>query len=226
LFFDIDYTILDKPQPDVLYFHACWNRAIHGTPGKDFELLPAITGKGRFLGVNVGVNVDKAYGHTWWGEGEVKMYIDGDTTHPTINGTGAEDYIGTGWGEGTFTHMYQGCTIADTTKNQYAFYRFHIPDAIYFDQNFKAIIQEIGGGNDAEVKALAAKGVALVPITVAGEKAFTRLLDHPQALTDSKFPKGWVNFYRVDDYSATAYFYLDKPVSGLKELVGVEERVK
>jgi len=52
------------------------------------------------------------------------------------------------------------------------------------------------------------------------------LLDNPIALTDSKFPKGWINFYRIDDYSATAYFYLDKPVSNLKALAPVEERVK
>ena len=226
LFFDVDYTVLAKPQEDILYFHACWNRAKKADLGKDFELLPAVNGKGRFLGVNVGVNVDAAYGPTWWGEGEVKMYIDGDTTFPTINGTGAEDYIGTGWGEGTFTHLYQGCTIADTTKRQYAFYRFHIPDAIYFNENFKATIQEIGGGDDAEVKALAANGVPLTPVSVAGEHGFTRLFDHPQALTDNQFPKGWVNFYRIDDYSATAYFYLDKPVSNLKELAPVGERTK
>jgi hypothetical protein len=46
------------------------------------------------------------------------------------------------------------------------------------------------------------------------------------ALTDSNSQKGWLNFYRVDDYSATSYFYLDKPVNGLKELVSVDERVK
>jgi Protein of unknown function (DUF2961) len=226
LFFDIDYTILDSPPQDMLYFHACWNRSAKSVPGKDFELLPAVVGRGRFLGVNVGVNVDAAYGHTWWGEGEVKMYIDGDITHPTINGTGSEDYIGTGWGEETFTHLYQGCTIADTAKRQYTFYRFHIPDAIYFNENFKATIQEVGGGGDAEVKALAAKGVPLIPVTISGDQSIIRLKDHPMAVTDPHFPKGWLNFYRVDDYSATAYFYLDKPVSNLKGLVGVEERVR
>ena len=154
------------------------------------------------------------------------MYIDGDTTHPMINGTGAEDYIGTGWGEGTFTHLYQGCMIADTVKRQYTFYRFHIPDAVYFNDNFRATIQEIGGGTNAELKSAIAKGAKLKPVTVAGTKGFTRLLDHPQEITDSNFPNGWVNFYRIDDYSATAYFYLDKPVSNLKELAGVEERVK
>ncbi|HEY4194432.1 MAG TPA: glycoside hydrolase family 172 protein [Mucilaginibacter sp.] len=225
LYFDIDYVLLTTPQPDMLYFHACWNRSVHSELGKDFELLPNVIGKGRFLGINVGVNVDAAYGHTWWGEGEVKMYIDGDTTYPTINGTGSEDYIGTGWGEGTFTNLYQGCTVADTAKRQYAFYRFHIPDAIYFDKNFKAVIQEIGGGLPGEVKAMVDKGIPVKPVTVAGAQ-FTRLLDHPQALTDPNFPKGWVNFYRIDDYSATAYFYLDKPVSNLSELAPVQDRVK
>jgi len=224
LFFDIDYTVLAKAPTDLLYFHASWNRRIHNTPGKDFDLLPAVSGKGRFLGVNIGVNVDSSYGNTWWGEGEVKMYLDEDSTNPTINGTGAEDYIGTGWGEGHFSNLYQGCTVADGGKGEYAFYRFHIPDPVYFHQGFRATIQEIGGGMDAEVRSLLEKGVALIPVSVAGENAFTRLLETPKKIKDSDFPKGWVNFYRSDDYSATAYFYLDKPEDNLKELAPVAER--
>jgi hypothetical protein len=226
LFFDVDFITSKTAIPDMLYFHACWNRSVQGELGSDFEMLPQIEGKGRFLGVNVGVNVDSAYGQTWWGEGEVKMFIDGDQNNPTINGTGAEDYIGTGWGEGIFTHLYQGCTIADTSRKQYAFYRFHIPDAIYFDKNFKAVIQEIGGGLDGEVKLLGANGVPLLPVTVASYTSFTCLMDNPIALTDTAFPRGWVNFYRIDDYSATAYFYLDRPTSNLKELDAVEKRIK
>ena len=226
LFFDIDFISLATPPANILYFHACWHRASAGPLGTDFELLPTVTGKGRFLGVNVGVNVDAAYGQTWWGEGEVKMYIDADTAYPTINGTGAEDYIGTGWGEGTFTQQYQGCYLADTTKRQYAFYRFHIPDAIYFYRQFRATIQQIGGGTDEQVKQLIAKGVRLQPITIANDTGFTRLLDQPQSLNNPKTPKGWVNFYRTDDYAATAYFYLDKPESNLKDLAKLEERVR
>jgi hypothetical protein len=226
LYFDVDFITSKTAIPDMLYFHACWNRSVHGELGSDFELLPLIEGKGRFLGVNVGVNVDASYGKTWWGEGEVKMFIDGDQNNPTINGTGAEDYIGTGWGEGSFTHMYQGCTIADTSKKQYAFYRFHVPDAIYFDKNFKAVIQQIGGGLDGDVKSIAANGIPLLPVTVANFQGFTRLMDNPVALTDTAFPHGWVNFYRIDDYSATAYFYLDRPASNLKALDAVEKRVK
>ena len=78
----------------------------------------------------IGVNADPLYGNTWWGEGEVKMYIDNDEKFPTINGTGTEDYIGTAWGQGQYTNLYQGCTVADNTEKQYAFYRFHIPDII------------------------------------------------------------------------------------------------
>jgi hypothetical protein len=229
LFFDIDYTLLSKANAnndDMLYFHAAWNRRIKNIPGKDFDLLPSINGKGRFLGVNVGVNVDSVYGNTWWGEGEVKMYIDGDSAHPTINGTGAEDYIGTGWGEGAYANQYQGCTVADATKGQYTFYRFHIPDAIYFNKGFRATIQEMGGGGDPLVKSLVAKGVSLLPVSVSGEHQFRRLLDNPIKVTDPNFPKGWVNFYRSDDYSATAYFYLDNPQDNLKELTPVEERVQ
>jgi hypothetical protein len=226
LFFDIDYTLLAKAPTDMLYFHACWNRRIHNTPGKDFELLPPIAGKGRFLGVNIGVNVDSSYGNTWWGEGEVKMYLDGDSTNPTINGTGAEDYIGTGWGEGQYTNLYQGCTVADGKKGQYAFYRFHIPDPIYFQQGFKATIQEIGGGMDGEVRRLLLNGVSLMPVSVGGEHQFLRLLETPKKITDPDFPKGWVNFYRSDDYSATAYFYLDKPEDNLKEVAPVEQRIQ
>jgi len=76
------------------------------------------------------------------------------------------------------------------------------------------------------LKAMQAKGVAFTPVTVAGFQGFTRLFERPQALTDSTFPKGWVNFYRIDDYSATAYFYLDKPADDLNELAPVTDRVK
>jgi hypothetical protein len=225
LFYDIDFTALQSAPRDMLYFHACWTRKRQNTPGEDIELLPAITGKGRFLGVSVGVHVDSAYGNTWWGEGEVKMYIDGDSTNPTINGTGTEDYIGTGWGEGRFSNLYQGCTVADGGKGEYAFYRFHIPDPIYFGQGFRATLQEIGGGMTGDVRAAQRRGARLIPVTVAAD-SFYRLLETPKALSDPGFPNGWTNFYRSDDYSATAYFYLDKPVDDLKELVPVAERVR
>ncbi len=102
--------------------------------GKDFEILPRVAGEGRFLGVHFGII--SAPGVTgWWGEGEVKMYIDGDTALPTIAGTGAEDYIGTGWGQGLFQTRFTGCTVADPKNRQFASYRYHIPDPVYFHKD-------------------------------------------------------------------------------------------
>jgi hypothetical protein len=121
VFFDIDFVTMEGLDDDALYFHAYWTRQKTSELGKDFEFLPVITGRGRFLGVNFGVNADKSYGETWWGEGEVKMYIDNDREYPTFNGTGTEDYIGTAWGLGQFTGLYQGCTVANEKQKEYAF---------------------------------------------------------------------------------------------------------
>jgi hypothetical protein len=226
LFFDIDLVRLDRLEEDALYFHAFWTRQKTSELGVDFEFLPKIEGRGRFLGVNMGVNVDPAYGSTWWGEGEVKMYIDNDKEFPTINGTGTEDYIGTAWGLGEYTNLYQGCTVANDSTKQYAFYRFHIPDIIGFHQNFRATIQQIGGGMRDDVRNLVKSNVKLEPVTVASMNGFMLLLEHPKDIFDEDFPLGWVNFYRVDDYSATSYFYLDKPSTRLSELSKVSERIE
>ena len=224
LFFDIDFVRLEKPENDALYFHAYWTRQKTSELRKDFEFLPEITGKGRFLGVNMGVNADSGYGETWWGEGEVKMYIDNDKELPTINGTGTEDYIGTAWGMGRYTNLYQGCTVANDSTKQYAFYRFHIPDLIGFNQNFRASIQQIGGGMRDVVRKLLKNNVRLEPITVATLTEMRLLLENPKNIFDEDFPNGWVNFYRIDDYSATSYFYLNTPVTNLGELPNVSER--
>lgn len=218
VFFDIDFVKLEKPETEALYFHAFWTRQKTSELRKDFEFLPKISGKGRFLGVNIGVNTDPGYGETWWGEGEVKMYIDNDKELPTYNGTGTEDYIGTAWGMGRFTGLYQGCTVANDTTKKFAFYRFHIPDVIGFNQNFSASIQQIGGGMLDVVRKIKKNNMKLEPVTVAYENGFRMLLDNPKDIFDNDFPNGWVNFYRIDDYSATSYFYLNAPSTGLNAL--------
>ena len=225
VFYDIDFVNVEKPENGALYFHAFWTRQKTSVLKKDFEFLPKIAGKGRFLGVNIGVNADPVYGETWWGEGEVKMYIDNDKELPTINGTGTEDYIGTAWGMGQFTNIYQGCTVSNDSARQYAFYRFHIPDIIGFNQNFRASIQQIGGGMRALVRKLIKNNVKLEPVTVAWLNGIRLLQESPKNIFDEDFPNGWVNFYRIDDYSATSYFYLNTPVTSLSELPVVSERV-
>jgi hypothetical protein len=228
LFFDIDFILQKSIPADALYFHAYWTRQSNNTLKQDFEVLPTLKGKGRFLGMSVGVFADKKYENTWWGEGEVKIYLDGDSKFPTINGTGTEDYIGTGWGLGPYYNRYQGCPIASDSLKQYNFYRWHLPDAIYFNTDIRVALQEIGGGDFDQVKKLVNAGIPLEPISVANEKGFVRLYELKPVpnINDESFPKGWVNFYRVDDYSAVSYFYLNKTSSDLPSLPKSELRLK
>ena len=226
-FYDVDFQRVTAFPPDALYFHTHWRREHITELAKDFNMLPEVTGKGRFLGVNVGLITAPEYGTSWWGEGEVKIYLDGDGQFPTIVGTGAEDYIGSGWGLGKFIQWYQGCPVANDSTRQWSFYRFHIPDPIYFQQKLRATIQVLGGHSRDQVRRMLKEGTALIPVSVSHDKGFVRLFEgNPPALDAADFPDGWVNFYRQEDYCATAYFYLDKPVNGLPVLAALAVRTK
>jgi len=227
LYYDIDFMFHKLPA-NALYFHAYWNRQWSGKLGDDYMLLPKVEGKGRFLGISVGLNTDSTYSKSWWGEGEVKMYLDGDSRYPTINGTGAEDYIGSAWGLGKFINQYQGCTIANDSTGQFNFYRWHIPDAVYFNKDIKVTIQQIGGWMKDDMKKLQQRGANFKAVTIDGPGRFVRLMDmdNPPQVSDANFPDGWVNFYRIDDYSSVSYFYLDKPSSLLPSLPLLDIRIK
>jgi hypothetical protein len=129
---------------------------------------------------------------------------------------------------GTYSNLYQGAPIADEPKRQFVFYRWHIPDAIYFHKNIKITLQQIGGGPKNIVKELVNKGFKLKPVTIDANSGFVRLLDLEKQITinDQNFPEGWVNFYRVDDYSAVSYFYLDQPSSALTPLPSLSVRLE
>jgi len=104
-----------------------------------------VQGRGRFLGVNVGVIANtETYFKSWWGEGECKIFLDGDAEFPTLCGTGTEDYIGTAWGQGQYAHLYQGCHLADSQNFQYNFYRYHIVDPVYFQKDICFTMHQIG----------------------------------------------------------------------------------
>jgi len=225
IFFDVDYQLIKNWHDDYMYFHACWNRDTATELGKDFNLLPAVHGKGRFLGVNIGINANPAYGDSWWGEGEVKIYLDGDKEHPTLVGTGTEDYIGTGWGQGVFSNNYTGCLIADGKKMQWAYYRFHIPDPVFFGTDCMVSIQQIGGNGKQKVLSLQKAGVPLVPVSIDFGGKLIPLYANRKNLDDAFLPDGWTNFYRSDDVSATAYFYLDRPSDDLLALQPVQIRI-
>ena len=226
IFYDIAYNVVESLPADALYFHAFWHRVSETQLGRDFEMLPAINGKGRFLGTNMGIITNPLYEKSWWGEGEVKIYLYGDNKLPTLNGTGTEDYIGTAWGQGTFNHQYQGCLVADEATRQWAFYRYHIPDAVYFHRDCKVTIQIMGGDTRDKVREYVRKGAKLTPVTVSG-KSFVRLFELAKTpdIMDAAFPDGWTNFYRQDDVCSTAYFYLDSPTSSLPAIQSLTDRV-
>jgi hypothetical protein len=226
IFYDVDYTLSRNTDGNALYFHCYWNRENPTVLERDFQILPKVAGKGRFLGMNVGVKANPAYRGSWWGEGEVKIFLDGDSEFPTLCGTGTEDYIGSAWGQGKFANRFQGCTVADEQKAEWAFYRFHAPDPVYFDADCRVVLPQIGGNARAKVIEMVEAGVAMKPISVHAAPVFVKLLEIEPAprLSDAGLPDGWVNFYRQDDVSATAYFYLDRPESGLPPLAAVSLR--
>ena len=214
-FYDVDYTLGDRHSNNTMYFHAHWRRERSTTIKKDYEFLPNVTGKGRFIGVNCGVIADtENYFKSWWGEGECKIYLDNDEKYPTLCGTGTEDYIGTAWGQGQYAHLYQGCHLADSNNYQYTFYRYHLPDPVYFQQNIRVAMQQIGCWAPDTIKQMSAAGKELLSTNGA-------TVDFDKAVEANSYG----TFERIDDWSSCAYFYLDRPTNNLPAIASAKDRI-
>lgn len=211
LFYDINYTMEPVDAGRALYFHAHWNRESPTSLCRDYTVLN-VAGEGRFLGVSFGVIASPAYGKSWFGEGEMKMYLDGDAAYPTLCGTGTEDYIGTAWGQGKYAGMTQGSLYGEAGR--YAFYRLHTVDPVYFYERIRVTMQDIGGCSRDQLLEIANAGARYKVVSRDSDAGFAQLYEQDFALTGES-PEGWYNFYREDDYSSVAYFYLDRPASGL-----------
>ena len=217
-YYEVDVTLGDIHDENMLYFHSYWRRENPTVLRRDYTILPITEGKGRFLGCNIGVQSDSLYSNFWWGEGEVKIYLDGDTDYPTLCGTGVEDYIGCGYGMGKFSQQFQGNNYVSNTKDAYGFYRLHIPDPVYFYHNIHVAIQVLGGpGYPAMLRAMDKYPGLKIMKTGDGTQYYTReeLEAHPE----------WSNVVeRTDDYCSTAYWYMDNAENGLPRILSVEER--
>lgn len=229
--YDINYLEVDNIPDNVLYFHTYWNRDVKTELGKDYVILPKVEGSGRYIGTNMGVIGGEAYQGSWFGEGEVKIYLDGDKDYATLVNTGTEDYIGTGWGQGTFSNRYVGSVISNKEHDIYAFYRYHLDDYVYFNQDCKITIQQMGSSKKGKVLEMIEKGGELIPVWYFGRKDNKTYQGRLLELEEDKFNSPdfdpySMNIYRRDDVCATAYFYLDRPVSNLPELPSVELRLK
>jgi hypothetical protein len=214
LFYEIAWTVGDEIGPDDLYFHAAWRAEAPTVSGRDFEILPAVRGRGRYLGAVIGVAADTAsWGASWWGEGELKVWLDGDTEHPSLCGTGTEDHVGTGWELGRFSHRAQGCHLADRERMRYGFYRWHLADPVWFAREIRVTMQQIGScGPDARARVLSDGR----DVRCAGPRAGMPLAGAPGA---------WNLFERSDLWTSSAFFYLDRVHSGLPALACVRARL-
>ena len=229
IFFDVNYRALPVQPADALYFHAWWSRDRATKLGEDFRILPRIQGRGRFIGASVTVLTNPVYEKTWWGEGEVKIALDGDRRDsPTLVGTGAEDYIGTAWGQGAYINRFQGAPIATWDgEGRWTFYRFHVPDPVWFHRDIEVSLQQIGGARKNIIVGLQAKGAPMIPVTIdpGSRNNFQQLLTSGKKLSDPSLPDGHTNYYRSDDVAAVAYFYLDRPEGALPPIAAPAERM-
>ncbi len=157
LYYQVDYTLTDIGE-DEGYLHAQFRRS-NPTTGSLHTLIDGIKGKGQYVGTYIAWNVNN---NVWWGEGEIKFFMDGDTQYPTINGTGTEDYFCGSYNfENQKTKQYQEFSTAYAGLHQvirpnglyasqqgFGMYRWHILDPIRFEKDLKITIQDLGWRHD------------------------------------------------------------------------------
>lgn len=205
LYYQIDYTLEAASSDTAGYLHVTFRRENPTTQKHDFIIADGWHGPGRFLGCNVGVRVIDA--GFWYGEGEVKIYRDGDDAYPTICGTGLEDYVGSAWGLGAHHTPYAGAPLyvrppgSGGNPDFVGFYRWHLPDPIMFERRLCVTIQQIGfalfmEGQEAEFERYARSN----PAAGRGWAIHPRPGVLAQGIAE-----------RVDDYCATAYVYCLEP---------------
>lgn len=180
VYYQITYELGEVP-PEAGYFHAQFNRVNPLPYAQEYTILQGVQGSGQYVGTYMAWGVNN---NGWWGEGEIKFFMDGDQEYPTICGTGTEDYFcGSYDFEDPVNHNryipfstpYTGLPTVITPdtlyKSQFRFglYRWHLTDPIRFEQDLRVTIQALGWRKDGRYLPL------------------------------------------QDDIASVAYFYLDKP---------------
>lgn len=153
LYYTISYE-LGPVAENAAYFHAQFRRLNPVPTKEEYVIADNICGRGHYIGtmLNVGINGP----NLWWGEGEVKFFIDGDREFPTICATGTEDYFGGAWGWSVngrytpFTTLYVGVPFihepsgGEDCQQRFTMYRWHVLDPIRFDTELRVTIQDLG----------------------------------------------------------------------------------
>jgi len=145
LFYQITYALTDVPA-EAGRFHAQYRRSLTTRQCPEHVLLDGVRGKGHYVGTYLAWT---QMSNGWWGEGEIKFYMDGDCQHPTICGTGTEDYFGGAWcfADRTYTTPFLGYPLRAAEAGQvprHGLYRWHVLDPIRFAEQLKVTIQALG----------------------------------------------------------------------------------
>jgi hypothetical protein len=155
LYYQINYTLTEIPS-DAAYFHAQFRRTNPLPYKEDYTILDGVSGKGHYVGTYMAWGVNN---NGWWGEGEIKFYMDGDDKFPTICGTGTEDYFCGSYnfdvgkengGYREFTTPYAGLPQVlrpdglYQSNTRFGMYRWHIMDPIRFQSELRVTIQALG----------------------------------------------------------------------------------
>ncbi len=179
-------------EEDAGYFHAQVRR-VNPLPYKqNYTILDGICGRGQYVGTYMAWGVNNT---GWWGEGEIKFYMDGDREYPTICGTGTEDYFCGSYNfENPQTHQYQTFTTPYSglcqvirpdgvyaSQTRFGLYRWHIADPVYFAEELRVTVQALGWRSGGRYLLL------------------------------------------QDDMVSVAYFYLDRPACALPPLGSPDE---
>lgn len=165
LYYQVDYVLTDVPA-DAAYFHAQFRR-VHRVPYKeDYTMVDNIKGRGHYVGTYMAYEIHE---NGWWGEGEIKFFMDGDKQYPTIIGTGTEDYFCGSYDWDTRKKVAEGVEVEEYTvytgpytglhqvikgdghyqiMQRFGMYRWHINDPIRFEKDLKITIQDLGWRSD------------------------------------------------------------------------------
>ncbi len=157
IYYQVTYE-LGEVDEDAAYLHAKWNRSNPLKYKEVHTILDGVKGRGQYVGTYIAWQVNN---NNWWGEGEIKFYMDGDKEFPTICGTGTEDYFGGAWdfqgkdGYEKYTTPYLGLSqiiLPDgkyKPQTRFGMYRWHVLDPIRFEEDLRVTIQALGWRSNA-----------------------------------------------------------------------------
>jgi hypothetical protein len=144
-FYQITYALTPVPE-EAGTFHAQWRRSMTARQCPEHTILEGVEGQGQYVGTYLAW---EQLSNGWWGEGEIKFFLDGDQDHPTICGTGTEDYFGGAWafGDEPYSTPFLGYPLFWREPGEvpkHGLYRWHVMDPIRFRRDLKVNIQALG----------------------------------------------------------------------------------